>query len=55
MQVLKFVAHSNTAMSIAMEYGWYPAARYTNLRDIRSVEFVSSAVWLKANRTKAPG
>ena len=36
---MKFLAHSKKAMSIALENGWYPAARYTNLRDIRSVEF----------------
>ena len=40
MQVLKFLAHSKTAIRIAVENGWYPAARYTNLRDVRSVEFI---------------
>ena len=39
MQVLKFVAHSKLAIGIALENKWYPAARYTNLRDIKSAEF----------------
>jgi hypothetical protein len=39
MNILKFVAHSKKAIKIAMESGWYPAARYTNLRDIRGVDF----------------
>lgn len=34
--VLKFVAHSKRVLSIALRYGWLPAARYTNLRDVRS-------------------
>jgi hypothetical protein len=34
-RVIKFVAHSRTVLSIAMQYGWKPGARYTNLRDIR--------------------
>jgi hypothetical protein len=33
--VLKFVAHSATAIEIAIPYGWLPGARYTNLRDVR--------------------
>jgi hypothetical protein len=33
--LVRFVAHSRTILSIAMQYGWKPAARYTNLRDIR--------------------
>lgn len=36
--VLKFVTHSRRVLSIAQRYGWLPAARYTNLRDIRSCE-----------------
>ncbi len=39
MTVLKFVAHSKKTLEIAMENGWYPAARYTNLRDIKNVDF----------------
>jgi len=39
MQVLKFLTHSKKAISIALENGWYPGARYTNLRDIRYVDF----------------
>jgi uncharacterized protein DUF6610 len=33
--VLKFVTHSATAIEVAVEYGWLPGARYTNLRDVR--------------------
>src|SRR5690242_20138839 len=35
MKVLKFVAHSRFVQKIAAKYGWLPAARYTNLRDVR--------------------
>ena len=34
--VLKFVAHSRRVLLIAGRYGWQPAARYTNLRDVRT-------------------
>lgn len=34
-RVIKFVAHSRTVLSIAVQYGWMPGARYTNLRDVR--------------------
>ncbi len=33
--VFKFVAHSATVGQIAIREGWLPAARYTNLRDVR--------------------
>ncbi len=39
MRVLKFLAHSKRALSIALKNGWLPGARYTNLRDIKSVKF----------------
>lgn len=39
MEVLKFVAHSKKVISIANEYGWYPGARYTNLRDVKTFNF----------------
>jgi len=39
MEVLKFVAHSKKAILIAIANGWFPAARYTNLRDINTVPF----------------
>ncbi len=42
MEVLKFVAHSKRVIKIAMEYGWLPGARYTNLRDIKSFDFKNS-------------
>ena len=32
---MKFVAHSQTVLSIALLHGWLPGARYTNLRDVR--------------------
>lgn len=35
MSVTKFVAHSHTVLAIARRFGWLPAARYTNLRDVR--------------------
>jgi hypothetical protein len=35
MPVLKFVAHSYRVQKAASELGWLPAARYTNLRDVR--------------------
>lgn len=38
--ILKFVTHSRRVQSIAQNYGWLPAARYTNLRDIRRFERV---------------
>ncbi len=34
-KILKFVAHSATVLEIAMQHGWLPGARYTNLRDVR--------------------
>ena len=37
-EVLKFVAHSRRVLKIAARYGWLPAARYTNLRDVRHVD-----------------
>ena len=40
--VLKFIAHSKKAISIAREYGWYPGARYTNLRDVKSFKFAGN-------------
>jgi hypothetical protein len=33
--VIKFVTHSRTVLSIALEHGWRSGARYTNLRDVR--------------------
>lgn len=37
--VLKYIAHSKKAIAIAQDYGWYPGARYTNLRDVKSFSF----------------
>lgn len=39
MEVLKFVAHSKKVILLAIENGWFPGARYTNLRDVKSIPF----------------
>ncbi|GAA0556136.1 hypothetical protein GCM10009098_24990 [Rheinheimera aquimaris] len=39
MAVLKFVAHSKKAISIALSHGWSPGARYTNMRDVKTFRF----------------
>lgn len=39
MAILKFVAHSKKAIGIAMGNGWHPAARYTNMRDVKTFDF----------------
>lgn len=36
MEVLKFIAHSKKAVGLATNEGWYPAARYTNMRDVKT-------------------
>ena len=36
--MLKFVAHSHRVVSIAKRHGWLPAARYTNLRDVKKFD-----------------
>jgi hypothetical protein len=41
MEILKFIAHSKKAISIAQNQGWYPGARYTNLRDVKTFNFSS--------------
>jgi hypothetical protein len=35
---LKFVSHSAQMLKIAMQEGWLPTARYTNLRDVRDFQ-----------------
>jgi hypothetical protein len=37
-QVLRFVSHSQRALTIAKSHGWIPGARYTNLRDVRTFD-----------------
>lgn len=37
--VRKYVAHGRAVQQLAEKCGWYPAARYTNLRDVRRVAF----------------
>lgn len=39
--MLKFVAHGRRVISLALAEGWRPGARYTNLRDVRHVEFTN--------------
>jgi hypothetical protein len=36
---LKFVAHGAPVQKLALRLGWWPGARYTNLRDIRGLRF----------------
>lgn len=36
--VQKFINHSRLAVTIASRHGWLPGARYTNLRDARTVD-----------------
>ncbi len=36
--VVKFVAHSVNVLLVARKFGWLPAARYTNLRDVRKFD-----------------
>ena len=38
MQITKYVTHSFQVQKLAMQEGWEPGARYTNLRDIRRFE-----------------
>jgi len=38
MAVLKFICHSYKVSSLALNFGWLPGARYTNLRDVRKFE-----------------
>lgn len=38
MSILKFVCHSYSVSSVAINLGWLPGARYTNLRDIRKFD-----------------
>jgi hypothetical protein len=37
--VLKFIAHGRQTLHLATKLGWRPAARYTNLRDVRGFPF----------------
>lgn len=41
MEVLKFIAHSKKAISLALDHGWHPGARYTNIRDIKTFDFAA--------------
>jgi|SRR5450432_214959 len=36
--ILKFVCHSKSVLRVACRHGWLPAARYTNLRDVREFD-----------------
>ncbi len=39
MSILKYIAHSRKAIGIAQGFGWRPAARYKNIRDVRCFSF----------------
>ncbi len=39
--ILRFVAHGRRVQKIAELHGWLPGARYTNLRDVRGINFHS--------------
>ncbi|SHG42208.1 DUF6610 family protein [Pedobacter caeni] len=36
MKPLRFATHSSRVQNIAIDHGWLPSARYTNLRDIKT-------------------
>jgi hypothetical protein len=38
MEVRKYCNHSKKVVNIALERGWFPGARYTNLRDVRGID-----------------
>lgn len=40
--MMKFVAHGRKVISLAVDSGWRPGARYTNLRDVRHVDFANN-------------
>jgi len=41
MSVIKFVAHSQRVINISSFHGWFPGAKYTNLRDLKGIDFES--------------
>lgn len=38
---LRFATHSKRVQKVAVEYGWQPSARYTNLRDVQDFDKVN--------------
>lgn len=38
LQPLRFATHSKLVQAIAIQHGWLPAARYTNLRDVKTFQ-----------------
>jgi len=40
-RVIQFVAHGKPVIRLALKQGWRPAARYTNLRDVRGLQFAN--------------
>ena len=40
MKPLRFATHSKRVQKIAVEHGWLPSARYTNLRDVKEFDKV---------------
>lgn len=53
MDVIKFVAHSQKVINLSASYGWLPGAKYTNLRDLKGIDFESKGFldieWKKYN------
>ncbi len=53
MGVLKFVAHSQKVIKLSESYGWLPGAKYTNLRDLKGIDFEAKGFmdvdWKKYN------
>ncbi|MDI7384248.1 DUF6610 family protein [Cronobacter dublinensis] len=37
--IYKFVTHSQKVLNISIKHGWYPGARYTNLRNLKGIDF----------------
>lgn len=37
---LKFVTHSHRVQALAQKHGWLPGARYTNLRDVKRLQYL---------------
>ena len=54
MAILKFICHSHKVTSIALDYGWLPGARYTNLRDVKKYDklYFLDIDWKKYNYRK---
>ena len=40
-EITKFVCHGRHVQRLAAQEGWFPAARYTNLRDVKKEKFLN--------------